>query len=151
VHCASESPCEPRDSHLAPCSDGCDDVPGGIVPVEGVLGDRMLSEVRAQWNAWHDGLSDAEIAALRPRRRLPREDGEIVIDQRNGIHVRPVNGRYLGTLPRRTPGATLPYEPLIDRGPNHPPWQTQEMPAYGQVPVARVLEAERRAYLNGWQ
>ena len=46
---------------------------------------------------------------------------------------RPVNGRTLGdhgTLPRRQPGGTLPRaEPLVDRGPGMPPWETQEMPA----------------------
>jgi hypothetical protein len=122
-----------------------------LAGAEPVMRDRMISEVRARWDAermnpGHQLLTDAELAALRPRRVLPREDGQIVIDERNHVHVRPVNGRYLGTLPRRQPGASLPYvEPLVDRGPGHPPWMTGAFPVYGQAPVARVQEAERLA------
>ena len=134
VHCEDGSPCEPRDSHLSPCSDGCN----------GVLAGRMLSEVRTEWNAWHDALTDREVAALRPPKTLARQDGEVLIDERGHVTVRPVNGRYLGDLPRRTPAATL----------NRAPWKTGSfavpvdvtlVPVYGEVPVAEVLEAERLA------
>jgi hypothetical protein len=132
VHCLSGSPCDPADSHPRECDDGCN------APV---LGQDMLSEVRARWDivgrlAKSARLPDAEIADLDARvdywMRQPRR--------------RPVNGRYLGTLPRRHPGATLPrVEPLVDRGPDHPPWMTGAFPVYGQAPVERVLEAERLA------
>lgn len=67
---------------------------------------------------------------------------------------RPVNGRSLGTLPRR--------KPMVNR----PPWETAELPVYGEHPVAEGLaaeeEADRRAawyqhvpaaatYRGGWQ
>lgn len=123
VHCLSGSPCDPADSHPAPCSDGCN----------AVLRDRMLSEVRADWDK----------AYPRPT-YYGRHDGDVIVDRRNHVHVRPVNGRNLGDLPRRQPAATL----------NRAPWETGAftipadvtlVPAYGQVPVARVLEAERLA------
>lgn len=62
------------------------------------------------------GTETALLAA--PVTVLPRPDGDVVIDERGSVRVRPVNGRSLGTLPRR--------KPLVDR----PPWQTAEMPAY---------------------
>lgn len=65
---------------------------------------------------------------------------------------RPVNGVYLGTLPRR--------KPMVNR----PPWETAELPVYGERPVAEVLAAEAEAdqraawyqhvpatYRGGWQ
>ena len=65
---------------------------------------------------------------------------------------RPVNGRYLGTMPRRTPYPTAadPMVPLETD--DDPPWDvsTRQQPAlddapvYGEAPVATVLEAERR-------
>lgn len=111
-----------------------------LTPPDGtpVLGDRMLSDVRARYDAVHTfkssaRLTDAEIADLDARL--------------DAALRRPVNGIYLGTLPRRKPGATLPcVEPLTDRGPGHPPWPTQEMPVYGQKPQLTV-DATR----NGWQ
>jgi hypothetical protein len=118
---------------------------GAATPPDGlrVLGDRMLSEVRRE----HDALTDAEIAALRPRKRLARHDGEVLIDERNRVTVRPVNGRSLGTLPRRRPGATLPYvEPLVER-PGKQPWHTTQMPVYGEKPQLEV----DKLYRNGWQ
>ena len=92
-----------------------------LTPPDGtpVLGGRMLSEVRRE----HDALS---AAALRPRKVLPRADGQVVIDERNHVHVRPVNGRLLGDLPRR------------DRRPGRPPWETAELPVYGQAPQLEV-------------
>lgn len=41
---------------------------------------------------------------------------------------RPVNGRSLGTLPRRDAGATFRSQPLVDRGPDKPPWMTAAWP-----------------------
>lgn len=125
VHCLTGSPCIPPDNHPIPCSDGCNGLP--------VLGDQMLSEVRAEQDK----------AYPRPT-YYPRPDGDVIVDKRNHVHLRPVNGRNLGDLPRRTPAATL----------NRAPWETGAfpvpadvtlVPAYGQAPVARVLEAERLA------
>jgi hypothetical protein len=119
-----------------------------LTPPDGtpVLGDRMLSDVRRERNedAEIAALSGPEIRAPGVRKILPRADGQIVIGDDNRVHVRPVNGRLLGTLPRRTPAATL----------NRAPWETGSftvpgdvtlVPAYGQAPVARVLEGERLA------
>jgi hypothetical protein len=54
-----------------------------------------------------------------------RHDGAIVVGERNEVLVRPVNGRYLGTLPRRTTPDAPPWDvitaqqPAIDeRGPH---------------------------------
>ena len=93
-----------------------------------VLRDRWTWEVRAEHDAQRhaDAMHGASLPYLPP---VPR---------------RPVNGRLLGDLPRRQPAATL----------NRAPWETGSftvpgdvtlVPAYGTVPVARVLEAERLA------
>ena len=81
-----------------------------------------------------------------------RHDGSIVVSERDEVLVRPANGRYLGTQPRRTPYPTAadPMVPLETD--DDPPWDvsTRQQPAlddapvYGEAPVATVLEAERR-------
>jgi hypothetical protein len=119
-----------------------------LTPPDGqpVLRDRMLSEVRAE----HDLLSTAELAALHPRGRhpypappvrLPRPGGEIVIDERGHVSVCP----WPAAQP---PAFARPPEPEradvtsvdLNRARPYVP-----APAYGQAPVARVLEAERLA------
>lgn len=90
-HCASGSPCDPRDNHPKQCSDGCN------APA---LGDRMLSEVREQWNAWHD-----DMPAQRFKPSAAMDTGEFaVLDAKvDAVLPRPVNGQYRGTQPRRQP------------------------------------------------
>jgi hypothetical protein len=61
-------------------------------------------------------------------------------------YFRPVNGRYLGTLPRRTPAATLGRAPW-ETGSFTVPADVTLVPArvHGETCVANVLEAERLA------
>ncbi|MGH6656564.1 MAG: hypothetical protein ACRDVE_15335, partial [Actinocrinis sp.] len=87
---------------------------------EPVMRGRMLSEVRSEWNEWHDGQP---AQAPRARKVLPRPDGSVVVIDDDG-HItvrRAVSRRSLGTLPRREP---------MRCEPGHPPWATGEMPAY---------------------
>jgi len=79
---------------------------GAATPPDGVpvLGTRLLSDVRSTWSA--------------ARFKEPADPGA-------GLARRPVNGRSLGTLPRRTPGATL----------GRAPWETGSF----QVPADVTL------------
>jgi hypothetical protein len=54
-----------------------------------------------------------------------RHDGSIVVGERGEVLVRPVNGRYLGTQPRRAPypSAADPMVPLATD--DAPPWDTR--------------------------
>lgn len=73
-----------------------------------VLGDRMIADVRREWSARYDGLTDEEIAALTPRKSLPRADGEVVIDQRERVHLVPAGCPW----PRaQKPAQAAPPEP----------------------------------------
>jgi len=82
----------------------------------------------------------------------PRHDGSVVVGERGDVRVRPVNGRYLGTRPRRTPWPSA-ADPIVPaQTDDRPPWSitTTSMPAapgpvYGEAPVAEVLESERLA------
>lgn len=108
AHCLTGSPCDPPDAHPVACSDGCngadwgDAMPpahSGVTAPRGypVLGDRMLAEVRQQWNGWHDhdGLTDAEIAALEPAAPAPWRP--------RPTFTPTVPAREVGTSARRTP------------------------------------------------
>ena len=90
AHCEDGSPCEPRDNHPAPCTGGCNDP---------VLRDQMLAQVREQWNAWHD---DMPATGFKPSAAMDTGEFE-VLDAKLDAVLRPVNGRYLGTQPRRQP------------------------------------------------
>jgi hypothetical protein len=67
----------------------------GCLPVDGVLGERMLSEIRRDWNArpMSADMPTGEFAAL---------------DAKVDALRRPVNGVYRGTQPRRTPTEPVP-------------------------------------------
>jgi hypothetical protein len=166
-HCLTGSPCEPRDSHPAPCSGGCNDVRpyderhcavpsahGRTDPYyctlpahhygDPALGNDMLAQVRDQWNAWHDDDVHA-----RPRPTFtPSEQmdtGEFkILDAKVDAVLRPVNGRSLGTQPRRHPEldrqfANRPGRDVLERVLTG----LRKLPVYGEKPVAEVLEAER--------
>jgi hypothetical protein len=90
-HC--QGMCAHPDNHPVPCSDGCN------APV---LGDRMLNDVRREWSG-----------------QLAHADAMHALNARYLPPARYVNGRNLGTQPRR-------------------------QPVYGERPQADVLAAERQ-------
>lgn len=115
AHCLNGFPCDPRDSHLAPCGFGCNDP---------VLGDKLVSEVRAEYDArrarehadaMHAGYARA-VDRLRADAGLPT--------------AAEMRDEYFGLPKRRTE-------------PGKPPWFTSEHPVYGQAPVADVLKGEQ--------
>jgi hypothetical protein len=136
-----------------------------------VLGDRMLSDVRRDYDT-------GQLAALHPAAHGPerptvleRPDGQVIVDEHHHVQLRPVNGRSLGTQPRRQldpafreeeaaeaqrsgyvrsqmAGAVATNDPAVLRQviaalkrPERTP--TEPVPVYGETCVANVLEAER--------
>lgn len=130
VHCDTE-PCDPPDNHLAPCSSGCN---------KPVLGDRMLSEVRAECDQPRYTQTEPIFIPSQLRETGPMPT------------PRPVNGRYLGDQPRRTP---VPWTELREQFDPRPPRSVLERvlgglraldtePGFGVDRCeADVLEAER--------
>lgn len=116
---------------------------------EPVMRDRMLSEVRAEY----DGLTDLEIAALTPRgehpypplpTRLlrPAGDGEIVIDERGRVSVCPwpPAARPMWDEPPAREPRTQVDLPVV---PPARPYAPE--PVYGQECQLKVEETERLA------
>jgi hypothetical protein len=102
-HC--EGRCAHPDNHPVACSDGCN------APV---LGDRMIADVRREWNA-----------------QLAHADA---------MHA--LNARYLPQPRRPVNGVRRPTGPLL-ASPTHPPWPTAAMPvlpAEPPVPFAELNE-----------
>jgi hypothetical protein len=120
-------------------------VPNGIVQFGGVLSDKMLSEVREQWNAFHDDMP--AVPTFTPSAAMDTGEFE-VLDARVDAVLRPVNGRNLGTQPRRHPELNReftdrPGRDVLERviaG-------LRKLPVYGEKPVVEV----DKLYRNGWQ
>lgn len=99
------------------------------------------------------------VIACRPvsgRHAAPRRAALLVWQDTPAVPAprRPVNGRYLGTQPRRTPypSAADPMVPVETD--DDPPWDVttaqqpaldEDAPTFGEAPIAMVLEAERLA------
>jgi hypothetical protein len=157
-HCLTGSPCDPRDNHLAPCSEGCN----------AVLGNQMLSQVRKQWNAWHDddvharphpATEPAGLPVLTPAQLAAHADAMHAASERYlPPPPRPVNGRSLPDQPRQTP---VPWQELNRKFENGRPTlallrqvaaglrkvDTSRVPVYGEKPQLEV----DKLYRNGWQ
>jgi hypothetical protein len=146
-----------------------------LTPPDGqaVLGDKTIAQVRREYDTGQ--LAAIHPAAHGPERPtvLERPDGQVVIDEQHHVRVRPVNGRPLGTQPRRQPdpafleeeaaeaerslyvrsqmrGAVATSDPAVLRQviaalkrPERTP--TEPVPVMGETCVANVLEAERLA------
>lgn len=144
---------EDKDRHPEPCNFGCNDpapreydehlcaeadahgkadpyyctVPAHHYPDDAVpvLGDRMLSEVRAEHDARRRARQYADMmhaGYARAVDRLRRDAGLPTAEEMRAEYFR---------LPQR--------KPMVNRQ----PWQTAEQPVYGQAPVADVLAAEQ--------
>jgi hypothetical protein len=109
---------------------------------------RMLAALRREETAPETfPRSGAAATTLLADRNAPQEHADAMhATYARYADRRPVNGRNLGTLPRRDAGASLPrVEPLIDRGPGKPPWMTGSfatLPVYGERPQLDVDLAE---------
>jgi hypothetical protein len=157
-HCLTGSPCEPRDNHPIPCSEGCNDA----------LGNQMRSRVCKQWNAWHDddvharphpATEPAGLPVLTPAQLAAHADAMHAASERYlPPPPRPVNGRSLPDQPRQSP---VPWQELNRKFENGRPTlallrqvaaglrklDTPRVPVYGERPQLEV----DKLYRNGWQ
>ena len=114
LHCITEdaNECEPQDSHLAPCGDGCNDAAQAVTSL---LADMDAGHLAGQRNAWHDSTpvptftpravtKPSAFPALSPAQQAAHADAMHDLSARYlPAAPRPVNGRNLGTQPRRQP------------------------------------------------
>lgn len=103
----------PGGDALAVAGAGASPEPSGVTGADAVLGDDMIADVRARWNAGprvtlSAQMTTAELALL-----------DAKVD--SALARRPVNGRSLGTLPRK-------------QVPDRPPWKTDHFPVVREEP-----------------
>lgn len=131
-----------------------------VILIVGIAAAAVLGYYIGSWSSAPPEPCACEGRGLPRPTYYGRHDGGIVVGERDEVLVRPVNGRSLGTQPRRTPhpSAADPVTPLVTG--DAPPWYvaTAQNPAlrdqavvpayappvYGEACELDVAEAERQ-------
>jgi len=93
----------------------------------------------------HDLLTDADLTALRTRKVLPRADGDIVIDERNGVHVCPWPPAGKPLFPEPEPRGPVRDTRMDVTAPHYAPDTAPEWGTAPQLEVAPELARDGAA------